>query len=100
MMSGSRGALILSGVTIGDGAVIAARAVVTRDVEPYAIAVGNPARTVKTRFSPVTALLRELAGGILPPKTFAASFLNSCETGSRGIAATLAAISGTAHPGV
>lgn len=63
------GALILSGVTIGDGAVIAARAVVTRDVEPYAIAVGNPARTVKTRFSPeVTALLRELAWWDLAPE--------------------------------
>jgi acetyltransferase-like isoleucine patch superfamily enzyme len=44
------GALILSGVTIGDGAVIAARAVVSRDVPPYAIAAGNPARIVRMRF--------------------------------------------------
>ncbi len=45
------GCLILSGVTIGDGAVVAGRAVVTRDVPPYAIVAGNPARLVKHRFS-------------------------------------------------
>jgi acetyltransferase-like isoleucine patch superfamily enzyme len=44
------GALILSGVTIGDGAVIAARAVVSGDVPPYAIVAGNPARVVRMRF--------------------------------------------------
>lgn len=41
---------ILSGVTIGHGAVVAACAVVTRDVEPYAIVAGNPARVVRWRF--------------------------------------------------
>jgi acetyltransferase-like isoleucine patch superfamily enzyme len=45
-------ALILSGVTIGDGAVIGARTVVTRDVPPYAVVCGSPARVVKYRFSP------------------------------------------------
>ncbi|MBN9437553.1 CatB-related O-acetyltransferase [Bosea sp. (in: a-proteobacteria)] len=44
-------AMILSGVTIGHGAVIAARAVVTRDVPPYAIVAGNPARIVRLRLS-------------------------------------------------
>lgn len=44
-------ATILSGVTIGDGAVVAAHAVVTKDVPPYAIVAGNPARVVKMRFS-------------------------------------------------
>jgi hypothetical protein len=39
-------------VTIGDGAVIGARAVVSRDVEPYAVVVGNPATTVRLRFEP------------------------------------------------
>lgn len=43
-------ALILSGVSIGDGAVIGANAVVTKDVPPYAIVAGNPARIVKYRF--------------------------------------------------
>jgi acetyltransferase-like isoleucine patch superfamily enzyme len=43
-------AIILSGVTIGTGAVIAAGAVVTKDVLPYAIVGGNPARLIKKRF--------------------------------------------------
>lgn len=53
-------AMIMSGVTIGDGAIVAARAVVTRDVEPYAIVGGNPAKLIKYRFDEPTreALLR------------------------------------------
>jgi virginiamycin A acetyltransferase len=43
-------AMILSGVTIGTGAVVAARAVVTRYVPPYAIVGGNPARVLRMRF--------------------------------------------------
>jgi len=44
-------AMIMSGVTIGTGAVIAARAVVTKDVPPYAIVGGNPIDIIKYRFS-------------------------------------------------
>ena len=44
-------ALILSGVTIGDGAVIGAGCVVSKDVEPYAIVVGNPQRVIRKRFN-------------------------------------------------
>ncbi|MBL9029528.1 MAG: CatB-related O-acetyltransferase [Caedimonas sp.] len=44
-------ALIMPGVKIADGAVIAARAVVTKNVDPYEIWGGNPARLIKKRFS-------------------------------------------------
>jgi acetyltransferase-like isoleucine patch superfamily enzyme len=44
------GCMIMSGVSIGHGAVVAARAVVTRDVEPYAIVGGNPAKLLRMRF--------------------------------------------------
>lgn len=42
-------AIILPGVTIGDGAVVGAGAVVTKNVEPYAIVAGNPARKIGER---------------------------------------------------
>ena len=42
--------LVLGGVSIGDGAVIGAHSVVTKDVPSYAIAVGNPARIIRIRF--------------------------------------------------
>jgi acetyltransferase-like isoleucine patch superfamily enzyme len=53
-------ATIMSGVTIGSGAAVAAEAVVTKDVPPYAIVGGNPARVIRLRFEPaqVEALLR------------------------------------------
>ncbi|WP_019155361.1 DapH/DapD/GlmU-related protein [Robertmurraya massiliosenegalensis] len=45
------GAIIMKGVEIGTGAVIGSGAVVTKDVEPYTIVVGTPARPIKRRFS-------------------------------------------------
>ena len=44
------GAMIMTGCNIGDGAVIAARAVVTRDVGPYSIVAGIPAKEIRKRF--------------------------------------------------
>jgi acetyltransferase-like isoleucine patch superfamily enzyme len=42
-------AIVLPGVTVGEGAVVAAGAVVTKDVPPFAVVAGNPARVVKQR---------------------------------------------------
>ena len=47
-------ATIMPGVHIGDGAIIATKAVVTKDVAPYTIVGGNPAKTIKKRFSEAT----------------------------------------------
>ena len=47
-------AVILSGVRIGDGAIVAARAVVAGDVEPYTIVGGVPAKPIRKRFTPET----------------------------------------------
>ena len=47
-------AVLMPGVQIGPGAIIAAHSVVTRDVAPYTIVAGNPAREVKRRFDPAT----------------------------------------------
>lgn len=43
--------IILKGVTIGEGAVVAAGSVVTRDVEQFTLVAGNPARTIRTRLN-------------------------------------------------
>lgn len=53
-------ALIMPAVSIGDGAIIASRSVVTRDLPPYSIVAGNPAKVIRNRFDDetITILLK------------------------------------------
>jgi virginiamycin A acetyltransferase len=54
-------AVVMAGVHIGDGAIIASRAVVTKDVPPYTIVGGTPAQEIRKRFDESTiAQLQEL----------------------------------------
>lgn len=48
------GVTILDGITVGDGAVLASNSVITKDVPPYAIVGGNPAKVIKYRFDEKT----------------------------------------------
>lgn len=76
------GANIVSGVTVGDGAVIGAGAVVVKDVEPYAIVTGVPAKTIKHRFpSEVISGLEELKWWDWPSQKIAhfAPLLNAAD---------------------
>jgi acetyltransferase-like isoleucine patch superfamily enzyme len=54
------GAIILSGITIGVGSIIAAGSIVTKDVEPYSICAGNPAKKIRNRFNTEEELARHI----------------------------------------
>ena len=67
-----RKSVIMPGVRIGDGAIVAACSVVAGDVEPYTVVGGNPARPIKRRFrEELTALLLELRWWDMEPEILA-----------------------------
>lgn len=88
-----RNCTILPGVKIGDGAIIAAYSVVTKDVAPYTVAGGNPARFLKKRFDDGTAaLLEELRWWDLPPEELTEIIPVLCDTDMKRAAEKLRAI--------
>lgn len=78
--------IILPGCKIGNGAVIAAGAVVTKDVEPYAIYAGVPAKLIKFRFAPeVIMALLELKWWEMPIEKAMEFYNNFSEQGLKGL---------------
>ena len=67
-----RNCVVMPGVKIGDGAIVAAHSVVTKNVEPYSVVGGNPARFIKKRFDDeLTELLLRFEWWDLPPDELA-----------------------------
>ena len=88
-----RNCTILPGVKIGNGAIVAACSVVTKDVAPYTVVGGNPARFLKKRFDDgTTALLEELRWWDLPPEELTEIIPVLCDTDMKRAAEKLRAI--------
>ena len=88
-----RNCTILPGVKIGNGAIVAACSVVTKDVAPYTVVGGNPARFLKRRFDDGTAaLLEELRWWDLPPEELTEIIPVLCDTDMKRAAEKLRAI--------
>jgi maltose O-acetyltransferase len=71
-------AVILRGVTVGRGSIVAAGAVVTKSVPPYAIVTGNPARVLRFRWD-VEAILRHEESLYSPEKRFQRAWLEEIQ---------------------
>ena len=88
-----RNCTILPGVKIGNGAIVAACSVVTKDVAPYTVVGGNPACFLKKRFDDSTAaLLEELRWWDLPPEELTEIIPVLCDTDMKRAAEKLRAI--------
>ena len=73
--------MILPGVTIGDGAIVAAHSVVARDVEPYTVVGGNPTRFLKKRFrEELIQFLLQLRWWDFPPEKLVEILPLLCDT--------------------
>lgn len=91
-------ATVLAGVTIGSGAIVAAHSVVTSDVPPYATVAGNPARVVRSRFSPVDVdRMLDLAWWDWPPELVTACLPELMAGTPQELARAFADATGTAH---
>jgi acetyltransferase-like isoleucine patch superfamily enzyme len=71
-------AIVMTGVTIGDGSIIAAGSVVTKDVEEYSIYGGIPAKKIKDRFDNVKDLLKHKIFLSQDPYTIDSDIVNLC----------------------
>ncbi|CAM2898010.1 type B chloramphenicol O-acetyltransferase [Vibrio rarus] len=79
-------AMIMAGVTIGDGAVIASRAVVTKDVLPYEVVGSNPARHIKFRFAELQIkLLLEMRWWDWPEEQLKQAMMHLCSKDVEGL---------------
>lgn len=58
------GAICIAGITVGTGSVVAAGSVVTKDVPPYTVVAGNPARVIRPRFTEQEIIAHEEALGM------------------------------------
>lgn len=85
-----RESIIMPGVTIGDGAIVASYSVVVKDVPPYTVAGGNPAKVIKKRFDDtLIELLGRLKWWDLPPSRIAALLPVLCDSDLASVKQTI-----------